>query len=107
MIKTLIKTMRYNKEDYNFYTYKGVGICGFYDEVVICETPDNGLGYTDSVLMNSDGVYTLHRYLTPWIKRKIEKQMINISLKHIEAEHWRMPVIQEHYKRLIEGKIGL
>ena len=77
---TTIKALerRYNKETYTFYInkpeYPGEkGILGIeITPYISVETPDNGLGYTDTVLFDNGRAYTLHRYLAPWILRKLE-----------------------------------
>jgi hypothetical protein len=84
MNKTLLFTRKYNKETYSFYlnspSYAGeVGILGIeITPYISCITPDNGFGYTDTVLLNTNisgdkVAYTLNRGLTPWILKKIEK----------------------------------
>lgn len=81
MKTTLICTRKYNKEEYKFYLnepeYVGErGVCGIEIEpYVSVKTPDNGFGYSDTVLMNNGQAYTLYRYLPFWILKKIEKKM--------------------------------
>lgn len=88
MFTTLICTRKYNKEEYKFYlhepSYVGEkGCCGVeITPYISVETPDNGLGYTDTVLMNYGKAYTLNRYLQPWILKKIEKKMIELMIKY-------------------------
>ena len=86
MKTTLVCTRKYNKEEYKFflnepeYEYEK-GVCGAYIEpYVSVETPQNGFGYSDTVLIsNSDGMaYTQYRYLPPWILKKIQDKMIQI-----------------------------
>ena len=75
----LIATRKYNKETYKFYLntpdFDGeTGICGIeITPYLHVETPENGFGYTDTVLFNYGRAYTLNRYLQPWIKRRIER----------------------------------
>ncbi len=84
MKTTLVCTRKFNKEEYKFYLnepdYIGEkGICGI--EVipyVSVETPENGFGYSDTVLMNNGKAYTIHRYLPLWILKKVEKKMKDI-----------------------------
>ena len=84
MKTTLVCTRKYNKEEYKFYLnepdYAGErGVCGIEIEpYVSVETPENGFGYSDTVLMNNGKAYTLHRYLPLWILKKIEKKMYDI-----------------------------
>ena len=84
MKTTLVCTRKYNKEEYRFYLnepdYVGEkGICGIeVTPYVSVETPENGFGYSDTVLMNNGKAYTIHRYLPLWILKKIEKKMIQI-----------------------------
>jgi hypothetical protein len=85
MTTTLLFTRKFNKEEYKFFInepeYEGErGVCGIkITPYVSVETPDNGLGYTDTVLMNGENAYTLHRYLQPWILKRIEKIMKQIQ----------------------------
>ena len=71
----------YDKEEYKFFLnepeYVGEkGVCGIEIEpYVSVETPENGFGYSDTVLMSNGVAYTLHRYLPRWILRKIEDRI--------------------------------
>ena len=73
----------YNKEEYKFFLnepeYEGEkGVLGItLTPYVSVETPDNGFGYPDTILLSEGNgkAYTLHRYLPPWILKKIEKRM--------------------------------
>ena len=98
-------TRKHAGEEYKFYintpSYAGeTGICGVeITPYVSVETPNNGLGYTDTILLtdvrvfDEDGyflhfekrAYTLNRYLPNYILKAIEKQMIDL-LKKIELE---------------------
>lgn len=86
MKTTLHSIRKYAGEEYKFFInepeYAGEkGILGIeITPYISVETPDNGLGYTDTVLMdmNSKTVYTLHRYLQPWIKKRIKDRMLKI-----------------------------
>ena len=84
MLTTLVCTRKYNKEEYKFYlnepSYIGEkGVCGIeLEPYVSVETPANGFGYTDTVLMSYGRAYTLHRYMPKWILKKIEQKMIEI-----------------------------
>lgn len=73
---TLLFTRRYEGETYKFFLNKGIGCLGVYSEYVSVETPENGLGYTDTVLFNKGKAYTLHRYLPKWILRKITETLV-------------------------------
>ena len=81
---TKLFTRSYNKEEYIFYKlvpeYAGEkGILGIEVEPYIkVITPENGLGYTDTVLLDSSSkkAYTLNRYLPKWILKKIEIAML-------------------------------
>lgn len=90
MKTTLVCTRRYNKEDYKFFLnepdYVGEkGICGIeVTPYVSVETPENGFGYSDTVLMSNGNAYTIHRYLPLWILKKIEKKMIQIMEVYYE-----------------------
>ena len=85
MKTTLLFTRKFNKEEYRFFInepeYVGEkGVLGMeIAPYVHVETPDNGLGYTDTVLMQNGQAYTLHRYLQPWILKRIEKIMKQIQ----------------------------
>lgn len=92
MKTTLHSIRKYAGEEYKFFInepeYEGeIGICGIeITPYIHVETPENGFGYADTVLMdiNSGKVYTLHRYLQPWIKKKIKAHMMKI-----ENEFWK------------------
>lgn len=87
MKTTYLFSKIYNKEEYKFFLntpeYEGEkGLCGIeIKPYVSVETPENAFGYTDTVLMdtNTKTVYTLHRYLQPWIKKKIGERMLEIE----------------------------
>ena len=89
MKTTLVCTRRYNKEDYKFYLHEPdyvgeKGICGIeVTPYVSVETPENGFGYSDTVLMNNGQAYTIRRYLPFWILKKIEKKMKEIMEIHL------------------------
>lgn len=84
MKTTLVCTRKYNKEEYKFFLnepeYEGeLGVCGIEIEPYVhVETPENGFGYSDTVLTRNGEAYTLHRYLPRWILKKIEKKMLEI-----------------------------
>jgi hypothetical protein len=86
MIKELAFTRKHAGEVYKFYTIKpeyegetgclGVEIIPY----VQVETPENCLGYSDTILLgHTNTAYTLHRYLPPYILHAIEKQMIRLA----------------------------
>lgn len=81
MKTTYLFSKIYNKEEYKFFLnepeYVGEkGVCGIEIEPYISvETPENGFGYSDTILMSNDKAYTLHRYLAPWILKKIEERI--------------------------------
>ena len=81
---TLICKRKYNKEEYKFFLiepdYVGeLGICGIpITPYVYVETPENGFGYSDTILLSKGKAYTLHRYLPLWILKKCEKKMKDI-----------------------------
>ena len=81
MKTTYLFSKIYNKEEYKFFLnepeYEGErGVCGIEIEPYMSvETPENGFGYSDTILMNNDKAYTLYRYLAPWILKKIEERM--------------------------------
>ena len=87
MKTTHLCTRKYNKETYVFYlnepSYAGArGCCGVeitpYISVV---TPENGFGYTDTILLNHGKAYTLERYLPPYILKQIEHKMIELMVQ--------------------------
>lgn len=90
MKTTLVCTRRYNKEDYKFFLnepdYVGeLGVCGIEIEpYVSVETPENGFGYSDTVLISNGIAYTLHRYLPRWILKKLEQKMLDIMEVYYE-----------------------
>ena len=87
MKKELIKQIRINKETYSFFKSH---------ERIVCETPENCLGYPDIVLLtkvsriqqlinlNRYGetktlqAYTLYRYMPKWKLEKIENHLIKL-----------------------------
>ena len=86
MKTTIIKTRKFNKEDYTFILhepdYKGeLGCLGFLlDKYITVETPSNDFGYCDIVLFNSkDEPYTLYRYLQPWVLKAIKKEYLKLK----------------------------
>lgn len=101
MEKILIQTRKHNGEEYKFYlnspSYNGeVGILGIEIEPYITVyTPQNCFGYEDIVSLqtvrryNENGkkwyydivVTTTHRYLQPYIKKALKKQMIALMKK--------------------------
>ena len=90
MKTTLVCTRKYNKEEYKFFLnepeYEGEkGVLGItITPYVSVETPDNGFGYSDTVLLSEGNgkAYTLHRYLPLWILKKIEKKMVDIMERY-------------------------
>ena len=90
MFTTKLCTRKFNKETYTFYlhepSYAGeTGVCGIeISSYISVVTPENCFGYTDTVLMNSNGkAYTLHRYLQPYILKQIENKMRELYSKYI------------------------
>ena len=89
MKTTLHSVRKYAGEEYKFFInepeYIGEkGILGIeITPYISVETPENCFGYSDTVLMDmrSEKVYTLHRYLQPWIKRKIKSHMLKIMME--------------------------
>lgn len=80
MEKILVKTRKFNKEEYKVYlikpSYDGeTGVCGMEIEPYVqVETPENCFGYEDTILFNSIGYgYSLNRYHPNWIMRELEK----------------------------------
>lgn len=90
MKTTLVCTRKYDKEEYKFYLnepdYAGEkGCCGIeITPYVSVETPENGFGYTDTVLMQHGEAYSLYRYLPKWILKKISEKMIKIMEGYYE-----------------------
>ena len=89
MIIETIATRKYNGETYTFKLNKPeyigeTGVCGIeLTPYISVETPDNGLGYTDTVLFNYSVAYTLNRYLQPWILKRITDVYKRLALKYI------------------------
>lgn len=72
-MEKLVLTRKFDGESYNFYVYDMVlWSNGETVTCVKCETPENGLGYTDTILYDkvTDTVRTLHRHLPNWILNK-------------------------------------
>ena len=100
MKKELIQTRKHNKEEYKFYLYSPsyngeTGCLGIeitpYIEV---ETPENCFGYPDYVRLctvlkyDEKGksyydvdIVTTHRYLQPYIKKQLKRQMLDLCRK--------------------------
>lgn len=82
MLKKHLFTRKHGGEEYkiniNLPQYAGEkGILGIeVDPYISIETPENCLGYSDTVLFNrKDGkAYTLNRYLQPYILKALERQ---------------------------------
>lgn len=100
MEKELLQIRKHNKEEYKFYLYSPsyageLGCCGIEIEPYITvETPQNWCGYPDYVRLcevlkfNDKGkpyydveIVTTHRYLQPYIKRKLKRQMLSLYKK--------------------------
>lgn len=81
MLKKHLFTRKHGGEEYkiniNLPQYTGEkGIFGVdVDAYISIETPENCLGYTDTVLFSRNGkAYTLNRYLQPYILKALERQ---------------------------------
>lgn len=85
-----VKTRRFGGKTYTFMLNRMKSVVDdrmiYY---VTCITPENGFGYSDTVLRSTRGnavnavneVYTMHRYLQPWIRREIAKEFTKIEIK--------------------------
>lgn len=88
-MKKLLITRKYNKEVYTYFLHTFNGEKGIFgipqNDYVTCETPDNGLGYIDIVQLSTPQkkAYTMHRYLQPYIKKQIEKKLIELENKYL------------------------
>ena len=90
MKETKVTTRRYNKETYTFILhepeYPGEkGVCGIeITPYYTVDTPENGLGYSDTVFITSDlkTTYTAYRYLPKWILAKIKDVIIKLNTKY-------------------------
>lgn len=84
MKTTLVCTRKYNKEEYKFYLHEPdyvgeKGILGVeITPYVSVETPENGFGYSDTILMNGNTVYSLNRYIPKWILNRVGKKIQEI-----------------------------
>ena len=107
MKSTTIKTRKINKEVYTFILntpdYIGEkGVCGIeltpYIEV---KTPENCFGYPDTLLYSdtNDNLYTLHRSITPWIKKELLK-----TYKALEQKYLSMDAYIQYYNEINGGK---
>lgn len=77
-MRKYLYTRKHNGEEYRFYLYDMVSwVTGELEYFISVETPENALGYPDTVLLSESGkAYTLHRYDTPrWILDRLAKQM--------------------------------
>lgn len=85
MFKKLVKTRKFEKQTYKFYINEGKFDGEFY-YYATCETPENGFGYSDIILLENAGRFndekiavSLHRHHAPWIMKKIEKILKDIE----------------------------
>jgi len=77
-----IKVRKFNKEAYIF-KYNTIITKGSEGSYISCKTPENCLGYSDTILLTSTGeAYTLLRYLPKWILKRIEKIMQELTNQH-------------------------
>ena len=90
MKKTLIKKRKFQKQVYYIYlneqSYDGESGClGIeLEPYVSVKTPNNSLGYPDTILFNSIGYgYCLNRSLPNWIMRELEKENKKILKKYV------------------------
>lgn len=84
MITKVVETFKINKEVYTIEYNEGIGIFGIDDCYISVKTPENCLGYPDIVLLGNESAYTLHRYLPPYILRKIENKIHEATIKYCE-----------------------
>ena len=88
MLKKEVGTFKINKEIYTLVLNEGVGILGIDDCYISVKTPENCLGYPDYVLLGTYGAYTLHRYLPPYILKKIETKIHEATIKFCKG-YWK------------------
>lgn len=78
MKTTFLMTRKINKEEYKFYHLDFTKDESWSDEAYGCfivGIPENAFGYTDTLYFDSNGEYTLNRYLAPWKKRKLRSML--------------------------------
>lgn len=89
----VVAIRRYAGETYKFIYNETVSwVTGDKMRYFTCETPENAFGYPDTVLVDmnawkwEDGrqvfeprAYTLHRYLPPWILKRIRGVILRLT----------------------------
>lgn len=76
-MKELLFTRKYNKEEYRFFLETMISwVDGKPKKYLSVETPENCFGYPDYVHFSNGDAYTLHRYLQPWILKRIKDAVI-------------------------------
>lgn len=77
----LLFTRKYNGGTYKFYLCTMISwVDGNPRKYFSIETPENCFGYPDYVHFDNNGnPYTLHRYLQPWILKKIKEAVIKMG----------------------------
>lgn len=89
MTEKILKTRIFNRETYKFTISRD-------NDSIVCYTPDNCFGYPNVILLSEpmltsiDGkinhrtryAYGIHRDVTPWILKEIEKTMLKLERDH-------------------------
>ena len=81
----ILFTRKVNKQPFKFIQKTSIScITGKPYKYLIIDTPENCLGYTDTVLFSSSGQpYTLHRYQPTWVLNKLKQIAISNKLEHL------------------------
>lgn len=89
MNRNILKTRKFNKEAYNFMLSRD-------NDFIVCYTPENCFGHPNVIILSQpmltsiDGkinhqtrhAYGIHREVTPWIVREVEKVMLKLERDH-------------------------
>lgn len=94
MARIKIATRKIDKKEYQFYLDTvNSWVDGEETPYIIIETPPNGLGYEDYILMSAQGhLYTTNRYLQPWILKQLEGTYRRLAKKN---NVWVTPFLGE------------
>lgn len=85
MEKITLFTRKYNKKTYTFILNKPhpgeLGLLGLpIKPYISIKTPENSLGYNDTILFNNGAPYTLYRYTPKWILKAAKNAIIKKGL---------------------------
>ena len=78
MVKTFLFARKINGQEYEFYHKDFTEEESWIDKAYGCfmvKTPENALGYPDYVFFEGGSGNTMHRYLAPYIIKKLRKML--------------------------------